>query len=161
MRSTASRFGGIPVNRTRCATGSIMSIGRWGKRLIAKASWVSFCSGRSGTDFAFRTIAEAYRMIDTTMVPVIIRGDETASVNVARLGETWALIRQSCPGLANYMVQIPVRAREALRANGKGEFAAPGLRGEQFFVLTEGSLYRKESGLGGKAPTNWPMRPII
>lgn len=49
--------------------------------------------------------------------------------------------------LQSYTVQIPDRAREILRQNGKGSFCAPELRGDQFFVLDEPLLYRQDFGL--------------
>lgn len=117
-------------------------------RLDAEDIMGKLMVGRAGTDFAFRTIAEAYRMIDTAMVPVIIPGDDIARREIGRLGIAEVPSGAIARALQSYMVQIPVKARETLRANGKGEFAAPDLRGEQFFVLREETgLYREESGL--------------
>ena len=102
--------------------------------------------GRS-TNFAFRTVAGLYRMIDSPMVPVIVAREGMARDWVEKLS-----VRDVPPGaiaraLQPFVVQIPQKAREILRANGKGEFVAPDLRGDAFFVLTEPGLYREDFGL--------------
>src|SRR4029077_5321976 len=43
-------------------------------------------NGISGTDFAFRSVAEDFRMIESGMAPVIICGDEVAEKAVDELG---------------------------------------------------------------------------
>lgn len=147
MRSTASRVGDL---MSPAAMNDWFEHVYWRMgpaRLDAGDILGKLMVGRSGTDFAFRTIAEDYRMIDTAMVAVIIPGDEIALREINRLGVEEISSGSLARALQNYMVQIPTKAREALRANGKGDFAAPHLRGEQFFVLKETSLYRSESGL--------------
>lgn len=46
-----------------------------------------------------------------------------------------------------YIVQIPAKARALLIANGKASFHRPDLRGDQFCVLEDASLYHDDSGL--------------
>ena len=147
MRSTASRFKDLltPPAMRDWFEHVYWRMGE--KRLDSEGILDQLLVGRSGTDFAFRTISEAYRMIDTTMVPVVIPGDESARSDIARLRVAEVSSGRLARSLQNYMVQIPASAREALRVNGRGEFVAPDLRGEQFFELTEDSLYRQESGL--------------
>lgn len=106
-----------------------------------------FTLAATGTDFAFRTVAEAYRMIDSTMVPVIIPETDDARALVTALDNAWEPPGKLLRALQGYVVQIPAKQREVLRANGKGDFAARDLRGDQFFVLTEPSLYSPEIGL--------------
>lgn len=101
----------------------------------------------SSTDFPFRTMAEMYRMIDSPMVPVIIAGDDRAQKAVAKLPMANIPPGGLARTLQPYTVQIPQRARDLLRANGKGEFKASDVRGDQFFVLTDVSLYRADFGL--------------
>lgn len=101
----------------------------------------------SGTNFPFRTLAECYRMIDSPMVPVIIQGDDMAQEAVRQLDietiGTGGLARRLQP----YTVQIPQKARDLLCTNGKGAFAARAIRGDQFFVLEDPSLYHQDIGL--------------
>lgn len=99
------------------------------------------------TNFPFRTTAAEYRMIDSPMVPVIVATERAAKDEVARLSVPAVPSGAIARALQLYTVQVPVKARETLRANGKGSFHAPELRGEQFFVLTEGNLYRDDFGL--------------
>jgi len=103
-------------------------------------------TGRA-TDFPFRSMAAEYRMIDSPMVPVIVAIEPKAQAEVKRLSVPEVPSGAIARALQPYIVQIPERAREALRANGKGSFHAPDLRGEQFFVLTYNSLYREDLGL--------------
>lgn len=102
---------------------------------------------RGTTDFAFRTVAEKFRMIESGMVPVIIGLDDTAADAIRLLGvpvkPSGALARDLQP----YVVQVPPKARARLLKNGKAEFAAPKLRGDQFCVLRDKSLYHEDVGL--------------
>ena len=100
----------------------------------------------SGTRFPFRTLAEAYRMIDTAMLPVIVPRDAAPSL-VEALGHRWERSGALARKLQPYTVQIPERARALLHRNGKGSFHAPDLRGDQFFVLEDPSLYDMSFGL--------------
>lgn len=102
---------------------------------------------RSGPDIPFRRLAEDYRMIDSPMVPVIIPGEEIAQGAIAKLAVAGIPSGGLARALQPYTVQIPQKARETLRASGKGDFAARDQRGDQFFVLGETSLYHAEFGL--------------
>ena len=147
MRSTASRFNDLlsPAAMRDWFEHVYWTMGE--KRLDAEAILSKVGLGRTGTNFAFREIADAYRMIDTAMVPVIIAGDETAEHAIERLDVPEVSSGSLARELQHYMVQIPETSREALRKNGKGDFAAQNLRGDQFFVVTEKILYREDSGL--------------
>ena len=118
--------------------------------LLGSAMADSFLLGRT-TDFPFRTVAANYRMIDSTMVPVIVPRDEQAVEAVRQLGDEWITSGALARALQSFTVQIPVKARELLRENGKGSFHHPGLRGDQFFVLDEPSLYHEDIGLHWEA----------
>lgn len=107
----------------------------------------SFRLGAGGTSFAFRRVAEAFRLIDSTMVPVIIPETDEAMAAVALLDKEWEPSGKLFRQLQNHMVQIPQKQREVLRTNGKGDFVAQHLRGDGFFALTEPSLYSEEVGL--------------
>ncbi|MDE3027790.1 MAG: CRISPR-associated helicase Cas3' [Paracoccaceae bacterium] len=121
---------------------------RAGARLLDRDGLVQkFVFDGKATNFAFREVAAKYRMIDSPMVPVIVARESKAQAEVARLSVAEIPSGAIARALQPFTVQIPQRARELLRANGKGDFAAPELRGDQFFVLTEPSLYRNEFGL--------------
>ncbi len=107
----------------------------------------SFLFAPTGTDFPFRSVAESFRMIDQVMEPVIIARHEPARQQLAKLGLPGVHSGPIARALQAYTVQIPARAREVLRRNGKGAFHSPNLRGDQFFVLTDDSLYHADSGL--------------
>lgn len=120
---------------------------RDGNRLLdGKGILGMFGAGRAGVDFRYRTAAEAYRMVETTMVPVIIPTDDNAE-GISRLGDRAASSGTLARALQSFIVQIAAAERDRLRANGRGDFMAPALRADQFFVLTDPTLYRKETGL--------------
>ncbi|MGA0542149.1 CRISPR-associated endonuclease Cas3'' [Neotabrizicola sp. VNH66] len=100
----------------------------------------------SPVDFAYRTVAAAYRMVDSPLLPVIIPCDGSAEA-IRQLDFEHVPSGKIARAVQPYTVQIPSRYREKLRANGKGDFAAPRHRGDQFFVLTETTLYRSDIGL--------------
>lgn len=99
-----------------------------------------------GLDFAFREIAEAYRLIESAMVPVVIPLGEAAK-EAERLGRPEVSSGTLARALQRHMVQVPPRARERLIACGKAHFAWPDLRGDQFVVLDALDLYHEDSGL--------------
>ena len=102
----------------------------------------------SGTDFPFRSMAEAFRMVETAMVPVIISGDdEVASRAIGQLGVADVPSGKIARALQVYTVQIPAKARDLLLHNGHAKFHETALRGDQFCVLGNTSLYRADTGL--------------
>lgn len=103
----------------------------------------------SGTEthFAYRTVAEAFRMIDSTMDPVIIANTDEAQNCVNKLVCKDISSGRIARELQSYVVQVPPQARRLLIANGHVTFFAPELRGDQFAVLKTESLYTAEKGL--------------
>jgi len=99
------------------------------------------------TDFAFRTVAEKFRMIESGMVPVIIPRDIEARAAVEKLGLAHIPSSILARALQTHIVTVPPKARERMLAFGKGQFMRPDLRADQFFVLTERDLYFEETGL--------------
>lgn len=81
------------------------------------------------------------------MVPVIIPGDDKADRALGRLGVPELSSGAIARDLQTYTVLIPAKARALLIANGKASFHRPDLRGDQFCVLDEMSLYHDDSGL--------------
>lgn len=114
-------------------------------------------------NFAFADVAAAFRMIENSMVPVIIpaRLNPVAGAPQALLDRIAYV--QSTGGIARelqrHIVQIPRDARDALI---KARSARPidGRRlGEQFVELTSDELYSAESGLDWSDPTF--RKPLI
>lgn len=114
-----------------------------GKAIIPRLKF----DARTGADFSFRSIASDFRMIESTMAPVIVRYDDAAKEAVKQLPfehiSSGALARK----LQTYIVQTPPRARELLIRNGHAEYACEELRGDQFVVLLNDGLYTEETGL--------------
>ncbi|MDH4412048.1 MAG: CRISPR-associated helicase Cas3' [Rhizobium sp.] len=124
---------------------------RLGERLDGKekkkAILPRFSISSQGTDFAFRSVAEDFRMVDSAMVPVIVAGDSVSKKVVSEL-EIEAISSGSLARrLQTYCVQVPVNARDLLCRNGHVRFVRPDLRGDQFAVLETESLYRDDVGL--------------
>lgn len=107
----------------------------------------AFAFGRSGTDFPYRATAEAFRMIDSPMVPVIVAIEEAALREVEKLTVADISSGTLARALQAYTVQVPEKARTLLLDNGHANFHAPHLRGDQFCVLENDDLYRPEFGL--------------
>ena len=121
---------------------------RLGDRLDGKNVVGSFRLSRlAGTDFAFRSVAENFRMIESGMAPVVVALDDDAREAVGKLTipniSSGAIARK----LQSYVVQVPPKARRLLIENGHAEFVCKELRGDQFVVLRNESLYRKDVGL--------------
>jgi CRISPR-associated endonuclease/helicase Cas3 len=103
-----------------------------------------FLVGFGATDFAYRSVAEKFRLIESGMEPVIVAIDQ----------EPLALLRAlrggMPPGLAarklqNYIVQVPPRDRGRLIENGHVKFIEE--FGDQFAVLRTANFYSRETGL--------------
>lgn len=120
---------------------------RLGMRLDAKGILDKFTIGRSGTDFAYRTVAEDFRMIESGMAPVIVALDEVAKKAVDKLSVENVSSGTLARELQIYTVQVPPKARDILIRNGHVVFERPDLRGDQFAVLKTESLYKPDVGL--------------
>ena len=107
----------------------------------------AFTLARSGANFPYRSTAEEFRMIEDTMLPIIVPRDPDAGKQVTRLGIAEVASGVIARALQPFTVQIPDRDRRMLIDNGHAEFAFPRLRGDQFCVLKTASLYREDSGL--------------
>ena len=109
-------------------------------------------------DFPFETIARQFRLIESTMVPVIVPycgqdGDSERFRNIVH-----ALERAERPGwiarrLQPYVVQIPPRTRETLLAAGAAVAVQEERFERQFVVLTNEDLYLRDVGLTWDDPT--------
>jgi len=125
---------------------------RAGERLDQKKIFAAFKVGREGTDFAFRSVAETFRMIESTMEPVIVAFDDAAKKAVKELSVEQISSGRIARGLQAYVVQVPPLARALLIRNGHVAFERPDLRGDQFAVLRKDSLYDEKVGLLWEAP---------
>lgn len=99
------------------------------------------------TNFAYRTIGEKFRMIESGLLPVIVATEPGAQAVVDKLGmdniPSGALARQ----LQGYVVQVPPKARGLLMAAGHVSLEREALRGDQFAVLRTPGLYTDGVGL--------------
>lgn len=100
--------------------------------------------GPTLTDFAFRSIAEDFRMIESGLAPVIIVKDEEALEGRLYGTESSGKIARE---LQRLVVQVPPQERARMIANGSVRFLAPEARGDQFAALTRRDLYSREVGL--------------
>jgi CRISPR-associated endonuclease/helicase Cas3 len=110
-----------------------------------------------GLNFCFADIAQAFRMIENSMVPVIIPETD----NILGIGAPEALIGRlhgmdKAGGVARelqpYLVQVPHRALASLLAAGAARVVQPEKFGNQFVLLETKSLYRMDCGLNWDDP---------
>lgn len=120
-------------------------VGRAG--LDAKSILDRLLLSPSGTDFAYRSVGEDFRMIESGLVPVIVTIEDEARSWVEKLELEAVPSGLLARKLQPFAVQVPPKARERLRLCGHLEFVAPRLRGDQFAVLRKDSLYRADVGL--------------
>ncbi len=121
---------------------------RMGDRLDARGICKHFSvSILSGTDFAYRTVAEKFRMIESGMAPIIVPIDDIAHAVVDKLAIEQISSGAIARDLQAYIVQVPPDARTLLLKNGHVAFANPDLRGDQFAVLRNLHLYKPGIGL--------------
>ncbi|WP_246727811.1 CRISPR-associated helicase Cas3' [Chelativorans sp. Marseille-P2723] len=121
---------------------------RFGKDRLDKEKIIAdFCVGSGQTNFAYRTVAEKFRMIESGMEPVIVPFEHEARALVDNLAIENIPSGAIARGLQRYTVQVPPKARKRLIDCGHVTFAHPDKRGEQFAVLWTPSLYCREVGL--------------
>jgi CRISPR-associated endonuclease/helicase Cas3 len=104
----------------------------------------SFLLASSGTDFAYRAVAEQFRLIESGMQPVIVAIEDSPQAILR------ALRGGMPPGVAarrlqNYIVQVPPKDRAKLIENGHVQFVEE--FGDQFAVLRTANFYTREIGL--------------
>jgi len=106
-------------------------------------------------DYPFQNIAKAFRMIDSHMLPIIIRFDDVAKKNIndlLHLPENMSVANPS-KKLQRYVVQVPEKAFVQLLKLGAVVPIAPERFGSQFYVLEAESLYSYSAGLNFSDPT--------
>jgi CRISPR-associated endonuclease/helicase Cas3 len=118
-----------------------------GKALDARDILAHFQADATGTDFAYRSVAEKFRMIESGLEPVIIGWDQTARDAVGRLVVPGVRPGGIARALQPYVVQVPPNARTLLIRNGHVTFAGEREFADQFAVLRTPSLYTEVTGL--------------
>ncbi len=107
---------------------------------------------RLDTSFAFRAIAERFRMIESKMEPVIVAMDDKSRDAVKKLAIDKIPSGNLARELQSYIVQTPPMARAMLISAQHVLFEQPEIREKQFAVLKKYSLYSKETGLLWETP---------
>ena len=103
-------------------------------------------------DFPFATVAASFRLIEDTMVPVIVPRDDEARRLVQAL-EHAPYIGRIMRGLQAYTVGVPRRTRAALIASGAVVPVRQADFPDQFAVLANMDIYRADVGLTWHEPT--------
>jgi CRISPR-associated endonuclease/helicase Cas3 len=108
---------------------------------------------RTHLDFPFSRIAQAFRLIDDIMVPVLIPWDDRARAALRDLTHAPvpppAVVRR----LQQYVVSIPKQNRAALLASGAVRAIRAEIYGDRFLYLASPSLYSPDCGLWLDDPT--------
>lgn len=97
--------------------------------------------------FDYRRVAEAFRLIEDGLAPIIITRDAAARAALGRLNAPDARPGGVARDLQSYVVQVPPRARARLCAVGDVRFEHADRFGDQFAVLQTLNLYREDVGL--------------
>jgi len=90
----------------------------------------------AGFGFPFTRIAQAFRMIDDVMDPVIVPFDDEARAAIATIAQAEFPPAGVQRTLQQYVVPVPADRRWALLASGAAEAIRPGDYGDRFVVLT-------------------------
>ncbi len=102
--------------------------------------------------FPFQTIASEYRIIESTMRPIIISLDSEAESLIERLRYA-EFVGQIARRLQPYLVQVPEEVFLSLKSAAAIATIAPERFGEQFWELINQSLYDDEAGLSWESPS--------
>lgn len=99
----------------------------------------------------FEWMSEQFRMIENTMIPVIIPYDDRARDAIRTL-EYAERVGGVSRCLQPYLIQIPEQEYNALRSAGAVHPIRPEEFGEQFLLLVNNSLYDSRYGLDWENP---------
>ncbi len=110
--------------------------------------------------FPFQDIASDYRIIESYMQPIIISYDDNAKKLIEQLCYA-DFVGSIARKLQQYIVQIPQRAFDELVKVGAITAIQPEQFGEQFWELTNESLYSSEAGINWDDPTFIKVEKMI
>jgi CRISPR-associated endonuclease/helicase Cas3 len=103
--------------------------------------------------FAYRTVGDNFRLIDSGLAPVIIAIEDEAKKALDGLRGGWLSPGAAARRLQPFIVQVPPRDRDRLIkdrdvsfADGEGQFAV--LKTERLYTAEEGLVW-EDQGLGG------------
>lgn len=114
-------------------------------------------------DYPFQNIAQAFRMIDSHMLPVIVPFDDTARDNLNLLRHLPDNMSVAGPAkkLQRYVVQVPERAFGQLVKLGAVAPISPERFGSQFYELVAESLYSDSAGLNFSDPAALTAEALV
>lgn len=95
--------------------------------------------------FPFRSLAEAFRVIDEAMEPVVLPWDETAARALREIGAAERPLAGHLRKLQHYTISIPRAARDAWLALGALRAVHPAL-GDGLLAFGDAAHYRAETG---------------
>jgi CRISPR-associated endonuclease/helicase Cas3 len=120
----------------------------------------AFSVGSGKSDFAYRTVGENFRLIESGLAPVIVAHDEKPRQTLDALRAGRLTPGAAAQRLQSYTVQVPPKARRKLIDNGHVRFVEK--FGDQFAELMTGGLYKPETGLLWENPDYLGLEsPII
>jgi CRISPR-associated endonuclease/helicase Cas3 len=120
---------------------------RKGEALDAKKVIRAFKADATGTDFAYKRVADDFHLIESGLAPVIIAREAAATKTLAKLAEPDAHAGRVARALQPFIVQVPPKARDLLFANNHISYEQEKRFGNQFAVLVTKGLYLDETGL--------------
>ncbi len=106
-----------------------------------------FALSAGETSFAYRCVAEKFRLIESGLAPVIVAREEKVREALNRLRFEGVSPGSVARDLQSYIVQVPPKARLKLIAAGHVRFENEQDFGEQFAVLRTSQLYSDDVGL--------------
>ncbi|WP_040597500.1 CRISPR-associated endonuclease Cas3'' [Sphingomonas elodea] len=106
---------------------------------------------RRGINCPFRTISDAFQMIDEAMDPVLVPYDPVAEEALEALANADFPPAGTLRRLQQYVVPVPKRVRAAMLANGDARVVRAEY-GDRFVRLRDLSLYDRDVGLQLLAP---------
>jgi CRISPR-associated endonuclease/helicase Cas3 len=120
---------------------------RKGEALDARNVLAAFRVDATETNFAYRTVAENFRLIESGLSPVIIGRDDVAKKVIAELASPDCHVGRVARRLQPFTVQVPPKARAVLIANRHVQFLEEKRFGDQFALLMTDALYCDKIGL--------------
>jgi len=101
--------------------------------------------------FDYRKVGEAFRLIDSTMAPVIVAIEDEAKEAIEKLETGFLPPGAAARRLQRFLVQIPPKTRLELIARRDVRLICEKDLGDQFAVLVTEGLYRPDVGIHWEA----------